>query len=126
MVNQLPKQPQSTDKYENFSSAVVRHMKEKRMTQSDLVKSSALSKTTISRICRNNNDKGSSYLPTPAVVMAVSVGLKLSCDEAKALLFAAIPEMAYWSGFLERSLTIDEANESLYDNGLPLLGNNIE
>ena len=125
-MNHLPKNPQNIDKYENFSSAVVRHMKERETTQSDLVKSSALSRTTISRICRNNNDKGSTYLPTPAVVMAVSVGLKLSYDEAKALLFAAFPEMAYWSGFLERSLTIDEANESLYDNGLPLLGNNIE
>jgi len=125
-VNLLPKQPQNTDKYESFSSAVVRYMKEKGMTQSALVKSSALSKTTISRICRNNNDKGSSYLPTPSIVMAVSVGLKLSCAAAKELLFAAFPEMAYWSGFLERSLTIDEANEILYDNGLPLLGNSME
>ena len=125
-MNQLPKQPQNTDKYVNFSSAVVRHMKEKRMTQSDLVKSSALSKTTISRICRNNNNKGSTYMPTPAVVMAVSVGLKLSPAESKELLFAAFPEMSYWSGFLERRLTIDEANEILYDNGLPLLGSNME
>ena len=96
------------------------------MTQSALVKSSALSKTTISRICRNNNDKGSSYLPTPSVVMAVSVGLKLSPAEAKELLFAAFPEMAHWSGFLESRLTIYEANEILYENGIPLLGNNME
>ena len=122
-MSQLPKQPQNTDKHENFSFAVVRHMKEKGMTQSDLVKSSALSKTTISRIFRNNSDKGRSYLPTSSVVMAVSIGLKLSCDEAEELLFAAFPEMAYWSSFLERHLTIDEANEILYDNGLPLLGN---
>jgi len=126
LVNHLSKKPQNTDKYVNFSSAVVRYMKENGMTQSDLVKSSALSRTTISRICRNNNDKGSSYLPTLSIVMAVSVGLKLSCAEAKELLFAAFPEMAHWSGFLERRLTIYEANEILYDNGLPLLGNSIE
>ena len=125
-MNCLPKQPQNTNKYESFSSAVVRYMKEKEMTQSDLMKTSALSKTTISRICRNNNDKGSSYLPTPSVVMAVSVGLKLSCVEAQELFLAAFPEMRYWRDFLERQLTINAANEILYDNGLPLLGNNTE
>jgi len=98
-------------------------MKEKGLTQSKLVKSSALSKTTISRICRNDNDKGSTYLPTYPVAMAVSIGLRLNPTETKELFFAAFPEMAYWSDFLENSLTIDEANEILYENGLSLLGN---
>ena len=123
MANDLPKKPQNIGKYENFSSAVVRYMKEKGLTQSKLVKSSALSKTTISRICRNDNDKGSSYLPTPSVIMAVSIGLELNPSEAEELSYAAFPEMAYWGSFLENHLTINEANETLYENGLSLLGN---
>ena len=61
-------------------------------------------------------------MPTLAVIMAISVGLELTRAQASALLFAAFPEMALWGGFLDQRLDIDQANEILYTNGLPILG----
>ena len=72
---------------------------------------------------RNENDRGSAYLPTIPAIMAVSVGLRLAPEEATELLFAAFPEMSLWGGFLEKKLDIDQANEILYEKGFPLLGN---
>lgn len=95
MANNLPEQPHNTNKFYGFSNAVIWYMKEKGMTQSELVESSRLSKTTISRIVRNNNDKGSSYQPTPPVIMAVGIGLKLTYREYEELIYAAYPEMEY-------------------------------
>lgn len=98
-------------------------MKIKEKKQSDLVNESYLSKTTVSRICRNSNDKGGTYLPTLPVVMAVCIGLKLTWVQAEELIFAAFPEMELWRSFLDNHLTIDQANEILDYYGLPLLGN---
>ena len=97
-------------------------MNVKGITQAELTRKSGLSKTTVSRICRNSNDKGSSYLPTLPIIMSISVGLQLTRAQASALLFSAFPEMALWGGFLDERMDIDQANEILHDAGLPLLG----
>ena len=123
MVSHLPEQPDSTNRLHSFSAAIMQHMKNKAITQSKLVQLSRLSKTTISRVLRNTNDKGASYRPTMAIVMAISVGLKLTYQEYEELLYIAYPETGYMKEVLGRCLTVDEANEILYDNGLPLLGN---
>ena len=109
-----------------FSAFVNETMTAKEMRQSDLIASSLLSRTTISRICRDSNDKGSSYVPTLPVVMAVSIGLRLNREEATELLFCAFPEMELWGGFLDKRLDIYEANEILDNEGLTLLGNSVE
>ena len=93
------------------------------MTQSDLAQKSLLTKTTVSRICRNSNDKGSSYMPDFHTVMSVCIGLSLTPDEAEELLFSAFPEMSFMKRFLNEKLTIQQANDILYDNGLSMLGN---
>ena len=98
-------------------------MKEKEMTQSELVTASGLSKTTISRIVRNRNDKGSSYQPTPPVIMAIAIGLKLTSQEYEELTYAAYPELSYMKEFLDKRFTIHDANIILEENGFPLLGN---
>lgn len=99
-------------------------MNEKGMTQAGLVIRSGLSKTTISRICRDSNDKGDKYTPTEPVIMALSIGLRLSSAESKKqLLYAAFPERAYWDDILDNHLNIYEANILLEENNLPLLGN---
>ena len=99
-------------------------MKEKAMSQTKLAFRSGLSKTTISRIVRNSNDKGGSYTPTEPIIMALSIALGLTSAESKKQLFyAAFPERALWDDFLDRHLNLYQANEILYDNGLPTLGN---
>ena len=125
MVNNLPNQPESINynQFTTFSEGVKYYLKLKNMTQAGLSRASLLSKTIISRICRDSNDKGSTYVPTSSVVIAVSIGLGLNIPEAEELLYAAFPERAYWPIFLENGTTTDEATEILYENGLPLLGN---
>jgi hypothetical protein len=119
----LPNQPQTERKYESFSKAVIRLLKENGKELTDLRKLSLLSKPTVSRIRRDTNDKGSNYQPTQAVVMAVCVGLKLNRAQAAELMFTAFPEMALWGEILDRRLDIMDANEMLDDVGLPTLGN---
>ncbi|MCI9414530.1 MAG: helix-turn-helix transcriptional regulator [Clostridiales bacterium] len=127
MASKLPSRPLSNNNLDrNFSDSVKRYLKMKGMTQSDLAKKSLLTKTTISRICRNSNDKGSSYIPTQRTVISVSLGLGLTLDEAKELSYDAFPERMLYVCFLEKSMTVLQANEILYEKGLPLLGNTEE
>ena len=116
----------NNNQIKGFSEFVNETMATKAMRQSDLIASSLLSRTTISRICRNSNDKGSSYVPTLSVVMAISVGLRLNREEATELFFCAFPEMEILGCSLDKQLNICQINEILYDNGLTLLGNSIE
>ena len=123
MASHLLNQPLSIN-LESFSAAVNRLMKDKEMTQADLVMQSCLSKTTISRICRNSNDKGGAYTPTEPIIMALSTAFRLSSMDAKnILLYAAFPERAFWDEFLDHHLGIYDINMILDENGLPLLGN---
>ena len=126
MANNLLNQP-AKKKRESFSKAVKRLMKEKGMTQSDLVERSRLPKTTISRILRNTNYKGGKYTPTDSIIMALSVALRLSSAEStERLVYAAFPERALWKDILDKHLSIHETNILLEENKLPLLGNIIK
>lgn len=106
-----------------FSECVKGEMSAKNMTQAELERKSLLSATTISRICRNSNDKKSTYKPTLPVVCAVSIGLGLNREKATDLLFSAFPEIELWGDFLDKRLDIDDVNAILYENGLTLWGN---
>ena len=110
----------------SFSGAVKHYMKRYGCTQAELAKKGNLSKTTVSRICRNSNDKGSTYQPTPNAVIAVSIALGLNEEEIQALVYAAFPEWEIWHQAIKRHLNIYETNALLYENGLPLLGSNEE
>ena len=125
MINSKSNQPDNNNinLTKSFSDIVKEFMDIKGITQSDLVKESCLSKTTISRILRDSNDKGKGYLPTVQIVMAIFFGLKLKPDEAEKLFYYAFPSMSFMGEFLRKGLSIIEANEILYDNGLPVLGN---
>jgi len=102
----------------SFSDFVKDKMAERKMNQSDLSRSSLLSVKTVGRVYNNKNYIGSAYRATLPVVLAVSVGLKLSRAEADELLYSAFPEMKLWGCFLDRKLDIDEVNAILDENGL--------
>jgi len=72
---------------------------------------------------RNSNDKGSTYLPSEKVIVTIGVGLGLTKAEKDELIFAAFPEKKIYEIIFNERLTLDQANELLYESGLPLLGN---
>ena len=96
------------------------------MTQADLIRKSMLTRTTVSRICRNSNDKGSTYQPTDRIVMSVCVALGLDSEETKELFSLAFPYLKCWDKIRAEKMNIDQANSFLYDEGLPLLGSPID
>lgn len=126
MAKRLPNSPQPNQECRTLSELVNQCLKENGETQADLVKKSSLSKTTVSRICRDSDDRGSTYRTTPAVVMALCIGLGKTGEAAQELFYAAFPEWRVWNKILKERLKIDDANMLLYEQGLPLLGNNQE
>ncbi len=110
----------------SFSDSVKKYLKIKKMTQADLIRKSMLTRTTVSRICRNSNDKGSTYQPTDRIVMSVCVALGLDSKETKELFSLAFPYLKCWDKIIAEKMNIDQANSFLYDEGLPLLGSPID
>lgn len=116
------------DEIINFPDAVERHLKRKHMKHGDLARKGHLSRTTISRLFRNDNDKGNgkAYRPAPEVVMCICIALNLDENETEELFLIAFPEWKYWKEITRRKLSIYDANELLDENELPTLGNSIE
>lgn len=98
-------------------------MQEKGWNAAFLAKESNLSKTTVSRILRDSNDKGRTYQPTANIVTAVCLAFKLDTAGRDKLLLAAFPQMAIWREGFQEHLSVHEVNCRLYEQGLPLLGN---
>lgn len=96
--------------------------KQKKLSQIELADLSNLSRTTISRICRNSNDKGGFYQPKNlSIVVAVCIGLKLDKAESQELCFIAFPELRVWAYCIEHRLNIAATNIELDNSNLPLL-----
>lgn len=121
MAMQQPRQGPGQN--ETFSSIVKGLLQERGWSAAFLAKESRLSKTTVSRILRDSNDKGSTYQPIENIVMAVCYAFKLDETEGDKLSLAAFPEKAIWREGLKQHLSIHEVNCRLYELGLPLLGN---
>lgn len=120
---------QNQTKYDeiiSFPDAVDRHLKRKNMKHGDLARKGHLSRATISRIFRNENDKGSTYRPAPEVVMCICIALKLDEKETEELFLIAFPEWKCWREISRRKLSMHDPNVLLDENGLPTLGNSIE
>ena len=109
-----------------FSEIVNKHLQVKKMSQAELIRKSQLTRTTVSRICRNSNDKGSCYQPTDRVVMSICVALGLDKEETIEMFYAAFPYFPFWNEIIEKKMNIFEANELLDEQGLPLLGSQTE
>lgn len=119
----LQQPSQGPDQTETFSSLVRALLRGKGWTAATLARESNLSKTTVSRILRNSNDKGNTYRPTTNIVMAVCLTFKLDMTECEKLMQAAFPEVVLWREGIEKHLSVHDVNEKLYEQGLPLLGN---
>ena len=111
------------DQYKSFSELVKELMQNKEMTAADLSRASGLSKTTISRVLRDTNDKGQTYRPTDGIVAAIGLAFGQGLDGWEKLLFAAFPERIIWRDAFINQRSVDETNDLLYDAGLSLLGN---
>lgn len=98
-------------------------MRKKGWNAKYLAEKSNLSKTTISRIQRNSNDKGGPYNPTDNVVMAIAMAFRIGKSGWLKLLFAAFPDREIWLDSLKEGRDVIETNELLFEKGYPLLGN---
>ncbi len=85
----------NTNQIKGFSVFVKGIMTVKGIRQSDLMASSLLSRTTISRICRNSNDKGSNYVPTLPIITSISVGLRLAERKQQNCSFVPFPKWSF-------------------------------
>ena len=97
-------------------------MNERLWTGADLALHSGLSKTTVSRILRDSNDKGGTYLPTDETIMALSIAFKLGRSGWEELLCAAFPERAIWFDGLDKRQDIFDVNDRLVKAKLPVIG----
>ena len=111
------------DPFLTFSQCVDKLLKENGMTAAQLIKQSAISQTTVSRILRDANDKGATYRPTEKIVAAISITLKLDPDGYEALREIAFPELVIWKTALNGKKSVDDVNKELDDLGLPILTN---
>ena len=99
-----------------------RHLADRGWSPAYLAKVSGQSKATISRITNYNMDKlGPYYRPHFRTIFAVSLALELTMDEGRELIYTAYPELTFSKEAAEKNLTVQQTDELLYDNGLPLL-----
>lgn len=119
MAVQTPKQ--SPDYRENLSRLLFGHMALRGWSPARLARASGQSKATISRLLNFAGDPA--YRPALRTVQAISLALKLTLEQRRELFYTAFPEFRVWDEATEKSCTVDETNDLLYDMGLPLLTN---
>lgn len=87
-----------------------------------LAKESEQSKATISRITNYDTRKmDPNYRPERNTIIAIILALRLTEGEGEELFYTAYPEEALWKEAVKNGLTLQETDELLYNNGLPLL-----
>ncbi len=116
---------------ESFSQAVLRLIKEKRLTDPQCYSRANLSRAVFNKLKQNALNPGKvSYKPSKSTALALAVALELDIDEAKDLLQKAGFALSHSSKgdiiveyFLANHLyDIFELNEVLFKFGEPLLG----
>ena len=118
MAYQKPKQ--GSDHKETLGALVNRHLAERGWSPARLAEESGLSKATISRITkyrRKNEDKA--YRPQVNAIQTLALALQLNEEETLQLFDAAYPGFLVWRECIRNGVDLDEANEILYEKGLP-------
>ena len=116
----MPKR--SPDHKEALGGLVNRHLAERGWSPARLAEESGLSKATISRITkyrRKNEDKA--YRPQVNAIQTLALALQLNEEETLELFDAAYPGFLVWRECIRKGVDLDEANEILYEKGLPTL-----
>ena len=120
MVYQQPKR--SPAHKETLGVLVNRHLAERGWSPARLAEESGLSKATISRITKyrtKNEDKA--YRPQVNAIQTLALALQLNEEETLELFDAAYPGFLVWRECIRKGVDLDEANEILYEKGLPTL-----
>ena len=120
MAYQKPKQ--SSEHYDALGVLVNRYLAERGWSPARLAEESGLSKATISRITkyrRKNEDKA--YRPQVNAIQTLALALQLNEEETLQLFDAAYPGFLVWRECIRDGKDLDEANEILYEKGLPTL-----
>ena len=112
---------QSPDYRAELCALVNRHLDLRGWSPARLARESGQSKATISRITNYASHGNPHYRPSLKTVQAICLALKLPRAESRKLFRAAYPEWAVWEEAAERGYTVFQADELLYDSGLPLL-----
>ena len=110
--------------HETFSDAVRRLLKEKKMTQVELGRISGYSRSTINRICRNNNDKGKGQPFNPPEEMIEEFAYAFELNQKQKydwLVYTAFPRRLLVDYTLDNKISKIKANAILYEHDLPLL-----
>ena len=115
MVYQKPKR--GPDHRETLAALVNRHLAERGWSPARLVEESGLSKATISRITNYRK----AYRPQVNAIQTLALALRLNEEETLALFDAAYPGFLVWCECIRDGKDLDEANEILYEKGLPTL-----
>ena len=113
MVYQKPKR--GPDHRETLAALVNRHLAERGWSPARLVAESGLSKATISRITNYRK----AYRPQVNAIQTLALALQLNEEETLALFDAAYPGFLVWRECIRKGIDLDEANEILYEEGLP-------
>lgn len=120
MAYQKPKQ--GSDHKEALGVLVNRHLAERGWSPARLAAESGLSKATISRITKyRTKEEDSIYRPQVNAIQTIALALQLNEEESFALIDAAYPGFLVWRECIRKGVDLDEANEILYEKGLPTL-----
>ncbi len=119
------KQPEQSPDYKAKASAPARLIKERMkklgMTQKELAEAACMSEAKISRIMRNSNETGNSFVWTELDINKISVALQWGKQGRELLRYAIYPELACYDGALENREGMVRLNCRLYEQGFPIV-----
>lgn len=120
MANQKPKQ--GSDHKDALGVLVNRHLAERGWSPAWLAAESGLSKATISRMTKyRTKEEDKAYRPQVNAIQTLALALQLNEEETLELFDAAYPGFLVWRECIRKGVDLDEANEILYEKGLPTL-----
>ena len=116
----MPKR--SPDHKEALGGLVNRHLAERGWSPARLAAESGLSKATISRMTKyRTKEEDGIYRPQVNAIQTLALALQLNEEETLQLFDAAYPGFLVWRECIRNGIDRWEANEILYEKGLPTL-----
>lgn len=120
MAKQQPKQ--SLDYKNALGILLNRHLAGRGWSPAQLARASGVPKPTVWRMVQIG-ERERPYHPQIKTIIAIALALRLSEEEFDELFDAAYPGWLICRESIRKGRSVDDANEILFDNGLPLLIN---